>query len=575
MMRNEHIVRAHQTPIVALNADNGNQPWRVIHVDNRAGSGGDGTAERPYGTLAEADPDPIPPGALAGEPWTIFFVSRGDGTATGYDTEFSFNAQNQYLIGDGASFLLPTLNCGLENIATNTSGQLPLLSNPAGNSVLIDGPVAGGATVANFQVTGSDVGIKATGNLTGLPRTGTSPYGPATQASYAAGGTMVSNVTIASDGTAAGQSGVEITDASGAIAFTDTTISDMSRNGLLIERGSPTVDYLGSISNSVAGNGPVVEINKTAGANVNIAVGSAPGSAKVPNQVVDTGGEGIRIIENAAASNIRIDNVSLTDNVNAAIAVLNDSSTTFISSGGGSGISKTTPGAAISVEAGSPNFDYLGPISNAPAAANPASFLINVSQLSGGNVRILPLPGSPFTDSGDGIQIVDNSNATVTIGPATITSRGAQGALINNNANSTIALTGLTVNAASTAGVLATNSPSSQLEFRNLNINLANPNAIGFQASNVGPIDATFTNSIATVSTTQPAVEITDSGPLNMTFNTISSGVTAGTNAAMEFLGTTNGAFTVTSSFLVSGVPGTEAADVANPAGVILTLPPP
>jgi hypothetical protein len=476
-------------------------------------------------------------------------------------------------VGDGASFFLPTVSCGLKDIATNTSGQLPLLSNPAGNSVLIDGAVAAGATVANFQITGSDVGIAATGNLTGLPRTGASPYPSVSTALYQSGASIVSNVTIASDGTKAGQSGVEITNATGAIAFNDTTISNMSRNGLLVDGGSPTVQYQGSISNTIAGNGPVVEIRDTIAAKVDIAGGSAPAGSKVPNQVVDTGGEGIRISDNAAATTIAIDNVSLTNNVNAAIGVINDSSTTSISSGAGSGISKTTPGAAITVEGAAPVFSYLGPITNNPAAASPASFLVNVSQLSGGDVLIEPLPGSPFRDTGDGIQIVDNANAQISIGPSHITSRGAQGVLINNN-SSTITLTGIKVDGASTAGVLATNSPLSSLELRNLNISLASPGAIGFQASDFGAISSTFTNSITTASTTQPAVQINDSGPLSMTFNTISSGVTAGTNDAMEFLGTTGGTFSVTSAFLVNGTKGTEAADVNNAAGVTLTLPP-
>jgi hypothetical protein len=562
MMRNEHIVRAHRTPVVAINPSTGT-PWRVFHVNNVAGAGGDGSLERPFNTLAAAD-------TAATMPWDIVYVNRGDGTATGYDTPFSFNAANQYLVGNGSTFFIPAACCGTVNLATDTSGLLPLLSNPAGPSVSIAQP---GATVANFQITGSDVGIAATGNLTGAPRPGTSPYPGVSNALYQSGATIVSNVTIASDGTAAGQSGVELTNATGAIAFTDTSISDMSRNGLLVQGGAPTVQYQGSISNSIAGSGPVVEIRDTTGGDIAIATGSPPGGSKVPNQVVDTGGEGILISQNAAATKIDIDNVSLTDNASAAIAVLNDASTTFISSGAGTGISKTTPGAAITLEAGTPTFSYLGAIKNAPTAPSPASFLVNVSDLTGGDVRILPLPGAPFTDTGDGIQLINNANAAIEIGASTITSRGAQGVLIDSNANSAITLTGISVNAASTAGVLATNSPTTTIDFRNLNVNLTGTNAIGLQASKIGAMTATFTNSITTASTTQPAVQITDSGPLTMTFTTISSAVT-GTNPAMEFLGTTNGNFNVTSAFLVSGTTGT-AANVDNSAGVSLVLPPP
>ena len=55
MMRNEHIVRAHQTPEYLTNTQNNGTPWNVIHVDNTAAAGGDGTAEAPFTNLADAD----------------------------------------------------------------------------------------------------------------------------------------------------------------------------------------------------------------------------------------------------------------------------------------------------------------------------------------------------------------------------------------------------------------------------------------------------------------------------------------------------------------------------------------
>ena len=559
MMRNEHIVRAHQTPEVAINPSTGT-PWNVIHVNNAAAAGGTGTAEAPVNTLVQGS-------AAATNPWDIVFVHQGlSRTTTPYGGEFAFQAQNQYLVGDGGTFTLPSVCCGPISLSTG-AGLLPLLSNPGGTSVSIDGNIAGGATVADLDILGSQIGIQASGNLTGLP-----------SAAYTAGQpTLVQNVTISGNGTAASQRGVSIDDATGNINFRDVAIENMTNVGFAVTKGSADISYQGSITSDVAKNGgvatPIIQIKETTGGTISLASGAAPAGSTVPNAISDIGGEGIRISDNAAATTIAIDNVSLTNNVGAAIGVIGDSAITSITSGAGSGISKTTPGAAITVEGGAPVFNYLGPIANNPAAASPASFLVNVSQVSGGDVQIEPLPGSPFRDTGDGIQIVENVNAQISIGPSHITSRGAQGVLINNN-SSTIILTGIKVDGASTAGVLATNSPLSSLEFRNLNISLASPGAIGFQAAKFGAISSTFANAITTASTTQPAVQITDSGPLDMTFNTISSGVTAGTNGAMEFLGTTGGNFSVTSAFLVNGTQGTEAADVNNTAGVTLTLPP-
>jgi hypothetical protein len=55
-----------------------------------------------------------------------------------------------------------------------------------------------------------------------------------------------------------------------------------------------------------------------------------------------------------------------------------------------------------------------------------------------------------------------------------------------------------------------------------------------------------------------------------MTFTTISSGVPNAAGKALEFLGTTNGGFTVSSAFTVGGAPGTTVNNVDNTAGVVL-----
>ena len=302
MMRNEHIVRAHQTPIVALNEANGYQPWRVIHVDNSAPAGGTGTAESPVNTLAQGS-------GLATNPYDIVFVHQGlSRTTTPYGGEFAFQAQNQYLVGDGGSFLLPTVTCGLESLSTG-AGLVPLLSNPGGTSVSIDGSKAGGATVADLDILGSQVGIKATGNLTGL---NSQP-------------TAVQNVTISGNGTAASQRGVSIEDATGAINFRDVAIENMTNVGFAVTKGSADINYQGSIKSDIAANGgvatPIVEIKETTGGTITLASGAAPAGSTVPNEITDIGGDGIVIQQNNGTV-IGIDNVTLKDSVKTAIAVI-------------------------------------------------------------------------------------------------------------------------------------------------------------------------------------------------------------------------------------------------------------
>jgi len=123
--------------------------------------------------------------------------------------------------------------------------------------------------------------------------------------------------------------------------------------------------------------------------------------------------------------------------------------------------------------------------------------------------------------------------------------------------------------------VLINGAPGST-EFENLTINLTAATAAGFRASNAGPITATAgSNSITTASTSQPAVEITGSGPIDINFTTITSAnttVTPGTPTALRF-STTPGSFNVTSTFTVGGGKGTTA-NVTNDASTTVTLPP-
>jgi hypothetical protein len=549
MMRNEHIVRAHQTPIVAVNGDNGNQPWRVIHVDNSAPAGGTGTAESPLNTLVQGS-------TAATNPWDIVFVHQGlSRTTTPYGGEFAFQAQNQYLVGDGGSFLLPTVTCGPKSLSTG-AGLVPLLSNPGGTSVSIDGSKAGGATVADLDILGSQVGILGTGNLDGI---GGQP-------------SLVQNVTISGNGTPASQRGVSLEDATGTINFRDTAIENMTNVGFAVTKGDANVNYQGSIKSDVSKNGgvvtPIVEIRETTGGTISLASGAAPAGSTVPNEITDVGGDGIVIQQNTGTV-INMDNVTLTKSVKTAIAVINDSSTTNITAGAGSGIDKDTTGAAITVEGGgSPTFAYTGPITNArPAAGTPTSYLLNVSDTLGGSVTLTAPGGSPFTDTGDGVRISNAaSDVTITGAGANIASSGAQGILVDNGSSGAFLFRNVTITKAATEGVLINQSPGTTT-FENLNITLTDPAAIGFRADTAGIINANGTNNISAASTTQPAVRIEDSGPIAMSFETISSGVPNATGAALEFLGGTNGGFSVSSAFTVGGAPGSKANNVVDTTG--------
>jgi len=565
MMRNEHIVRDHKTPEVAINPATGT-PWKVIHVNNAVATSGNGSDASPVKTLAEAS-------AIATNAWDIVFVHQGlSRTTTPYGGTFDFGNQNQYLVGDGAGFALPSVCC-VVNLSTG-AGFTPLLSNPAGDSVFIDGAIAGGATVANLDILGSKTGIYATGNLTGLP-----------SVAYPAGQpTLVQNVTISGNDTSASQSGAYLDKASGNVTFTDTAIANMTDRGLVITgtgAAALNLDYQGSITSDTSLNGgavsPIIYIADVQTGAINIATGGGAIGSNVPNAVSDTGGSGIQIVTNAVGTTINIGNVSLKDNAQTAISLFNDDSTTTISADSGKGIQKATNGAAISVIGGSPSFEYIGPITNGlPNAGGTTSYLLSVAGTLGGDVT-LTATGSPFVDTGNGISINDaGGDVTIAGLGASIASSGAQGVLIDGpNSTGTFLFTNVTITDASQAGVLINQAPGST-EFQNLNIKLAQASATGFQAVSSGQIIASVgSNTIANASTTQAAVDIVGSGALNLNFSGIESGNTTivpGTPTALMF-NTSPGSFNVTSIFTVGGVAG-STANVTNDGTTTVTLPP-
>ena len=570
MMRNEHIVRAHQTPEVALNPTTGT-PWRVIHVNNAATAPGTGTTETPFTTLAAAD-------AAAKNPWDVVLVSRGNGTSTGYNTEFSFNAPNQSLVGVGSPFYLASVCCGPLNIA-GPSGALPLLSNPAGSSVFIDGAVAGGATVANLQITGSQIGVEATGNLNGLP-TAAFPGGRPT---------IVNNVSITGSGSGALEQGVLLDNTTGDIAFASTAISNMTNGGFVVSQGDPNVDFQGSITSDTATNGgvagPIVLVEGTTGGVVNLAVGAAPATSTVQNSIADIGGEGI-LIRNNTGGVINMGNVTLKNNADTAISVYNSDATIDIAGslsatapGGTPGISKDTAGTAILIDgagAGSPIFTYSGPLANTPGSGI-TSNMLTVANTTGGSVDLISPAGSPFTDTGTGI-LINNNVGNVTVVGADITSSGAQGILITNQPSTGAGLgvftfTDVSISGASAQGVNITDAAGSTVVFNNLAVDLTatGNTGVGIFGSNAGNIDM-FGGSISTNNT---AISLAQAENVNMAPNSVAvgSGAAAGQAVVLSGVAPMAGVIDLSPNFTVNGVTGVST-DVTNTSPVTLTLPP-
>jgi hypothetical protein len=493
MMRNEHIVRAHQTPIVSTNPNNGSAAWRVIHVNNAAGAGGDGSAERPYQTVAEGN-------AAATNPWDIVFVDPGNGqaydSAVGLNTTFTPLAANQYFIGNGSPFSILTDACGMKDIAT-LSGVRPTLTNPTGPSI----EVTNGLVVNNFNIVGSQVGIAGVGNLSsGISRPGMPPY------DSAVGASVVNNVAINGTGVA-GQTGVFLDNTTGDIVFQNTTITDMTKAGFAVDGGDPNVSFSGRISNDVATNGgftsPVVDIRNTTGGEINLAVGTAPSGSTVANGITDNGGGGIRIADNTGGT-INIGNATLTNTVPTAIDVTNSQATINVTD---SQIIKDTAGTAVNVDGGSPVFTYKGKITNQQGN------ILHVNGTKGGSVTLVSPPGSPFIENGDGI-LVENSAGDVNVTGAQINSK-KEGILVQNSSGVNT-FNDITITGAVNAGVSLQNNTGVE-NFNNLSV--TTNNATGFLATNNSQINVTGNSQVT--STGAPALKVQNTGavPVNVNMN--------------------------------------------------------
>ncbi len=141
--RNDHIVRKNQGAILATNPDTG-VLWRVIHVNNTAPAGGDGSFERPFNNLAAAQ--------AASQPDDIIFVHRGDGTTTGLNTGITLQARQKFF-GDGIRHTIDTVEVGPFDIFIRADGSSPRLTNLLGPVVVLsdDNEVSNFTLVSPFD----------------------------------------------------------------------------------------------------------------------------------------------------------------------------------------------------------------------------------------------------------------------------------------------------------------------------------------------------------------------------------------------------------------------------------------
>lgn len=237
MMRNEHIVRAHQTPVLAINPVTGD-PWHVIHVDNTAAVGGTGTAEAPVTSLALAQ-------GLAANPYDIVFVHAGTSATTPYASTWQFQADNQLLIGEGSSLELSTLNAGSQMYFTGTSTSLrPVLTSDATAIELRNGAVVDHFRIENAPVAiAADATLTDTANVNDMQLSGTGVVGDA--------GIILTAVQAGAD-----------------VNFYNMVLDRMDL-GLFVDGGEADIDFQGLILNTNSPT-PSISILATTGGTINV-----------------------------------------------------------------------------------------------------------------------------------------------------------------------------------------------------------------------------------------------------------------------------------------------------------------
>ena len=410
MMRNEHIVRAHQTPEVAINPETGN-PWKVFHVDNTAAVGGNGTAETPFTTLTQAE-------TAAVAAYDIVYVRVGNSPTMPYVTPvagYTFGNQNQYLIGEGSTLEIPTVNCGPEALFVGANnGLYPVITNPIGPAIAVD---QNGSVVSHFRITGSPVGITDGTGLT------------------APGVATISDVIIAG-GAGIPQRGVLISNAgsTGTFNFDRLQLVDLDSDGIVISAAGSNVNVTNSTFTNTVGNAMLVSgagaqatvatsaINGTTGTGI-LASGSGSGIILTSSTISNTTGDAI--VAAGLASTITATDFTVTKTTASAL----------VASGSGSTItglrgSVLTTGSDSAVVSGANATMSLATTRLRGSSANGAT-------VSGAGAEFY-LTGTSSIEAAtvDGLRVVGTNN-TVLVQDSSIVGSGNNGVTILSGAGST------------------------------------------------------------------------------------------------------------------------------------------
>ena len=543
MMRNEHIVRAHRTPEVAINPETGT-PWRVFHVDNsNAGAGvGAGTAASPYTALNSAQ-------AAATNPYDIVYVHAGNSGVNPYITPaagYSFNAVNQYLIGQGSMIALPTVSCGATTLFASPAGNPanPIITNPIGPAIVANQP---GTVVSHLQITGSPIGISD-------------------GAGMAAPGVVTISDVIISGGSALAQRGVEISNSTGTFNLDRVQLSNLSNGGVVLAAAGGTVAVTNSSFTNIDGQSFAVTGSNASGSVSNSTFTNAIGTA------VEAAGAGSRVV---LASSTLADTTGVAVRASGNGSNVQVSDTRIVSSGSlapDSAVVASGVGAAVRVDRSiiTAAFSNNSTDGDALVASGRGSAItFNDSRLdrAGGNGAVVTGSGAQLYVTGsstitnsqaDGIQVT-GTNAKLLVQDSTISNSGADGINLDGATSTAMQATILrsTISQSGNAGITATNvtGTGSVVQVYGSTINGALLSGITAEDANIDVgRDPTVRNGSATTitNTGQTGVNV-DGDSLVQVADTAISAVSIGINASNGVFGSTTQLTALNNTISVSG----------------------
>ena len=424
MMRNEHIVRAHQTPIAAVNPVTG-QAWNVIHVDDTAAPLGNGTAETPYRTLAEAQ-------AAAVNPYDVVFVQAGASAATPYASTWQFQADNQILVGEGSTLQLATTNCGYAQFFTGSGGVRPVLTS-AGTAITL----RNGAVVDHFGIVDAPVGITADASLTGVANV---------------------NDVVISGGNESGQVGVLVAGVPGGMVNLYNMQVTNAGRGLWVDGGSADVNFQGTITQKgstaesvlVQGaTGGTVNINQTL-ATLNAPVAINPVLLSLDYGVFDADSLTAAAVDVSTNTDLVFNmgwteittptqrGVAVQGNANSQVSF---ESLTVVDAAGQAFLTQSNDAPSSVTIAGASNLSSLSAALPAFESNNDAALLVELESLSSRTVAPVPAIDLQGTSIG---QFVITDRFTVDVAnptpPPTTTTGPGTAANVNNSTAVTVTL---------------------------------------------------------------------------------------------------------------------------------------